>query len=120
MKRLAIITEIISPYRVPVFNALAERRVVDPHVIFLAENDATQRQWKVNHEAIRFSYEVLASRRWRVGGSMLLLNRRVGRALDQAQPNVVVAGGYNYPASWQAQKTCANLSQQSIPALTAA
>ena len=37
--RLIILTEIIAPYRIPVFNALAARSEVDLHVIFLAETD---------------------------------------------------------------------------------
>ena len=37
--RLVIITEIISPYRIPLFNALARQPNIDLHVIFLAETD---------------------------------------------------------------------------------
>ena len=107
MKRVCIVTEIVAPYRIPVFNALAERGVVKPHVIFLAENDATQRQWRVERERIRFSYEVLPHWRWRVGGSlggsMVLLNRGVARALRRTNPEALIVGGYNYLASWQAQ-----------------
>ena len=33
-RRLAILTEIIAPYRIPVFNALARRAELDLHVIF--------------------------------------------------------------------------------------
>ena len=44
-RRIVIITEIIAPYRIPVFNALAQRNGIDLHVIFLAETDSTQRQW---------------------------------------------------------------------------
>ncbi len=104
MTRLTIITEIVAPYRIPVFNALAERGMVEPHVIFLAENDVTQRQWRVESERIRFSFEILASWRKRVGGTMLLLNRGVESALERARPDVILAGGYNYPAMWQAQR----------------
>ena len=38
-RRLVIITEIIAPYRIPVFNALAREEGIDLHVIFLAESD---------------------------------------------------------------------------------
>jgi hypothetical protein len=46
--RVVIITEIIAPYRIPVFNALAQHDGMELHVIFLAENDCTQRQWLVH------------------------------------------------------------------------
>ena len=67
-RRLVIITEIISPYRIPLFNALAKRGDVDLHVIFLAETDSKLRQWHVYKEVISFSYEVLPSWRRRIAG----------------------------------------------------
>jgi hypothetical protein len=100
-RRLVITTEIISPYRIPVFNVLAEHPNVDLHVIFLAETDSSMRQWKVYKDEIRFSYEVLPHWRRRVAGYNLLLNRGVASALERARPDVIVCGGYGYLASWQ-------------------
>lgn len=100
--RLVILTEIISPYRIPVFNCLAQDPRVDLHVVFLSENDPGLRQWKVYKEEIRFSYEVLPSLRGRVGNYRVVLNGRVMAALRRAAPNAILCGGYNYPASWQA------------------
>jgi len=99
-RRLVITTEIISPYRIPVFNVLAEHPEVDLHVIFLAETDPSMRRWKVYKDEIRFSYEVLPHWRRRVAGYNLLLNRGVAPALERAQPDVIVCGGYGYLASW--------------------
>ena len=101
-KRLTIITEIISPYRIPLFNALTRREDVDLHVVFLAETDAALREWKVYKEEIQFSYEVLPSWRVRIAGYSLLLNRKVGQAMASARPEVILCGGYNYVASWRA------------------
>jgi glycosyltransferase involved in cell wall biosynthesis len=101
-RRLVITTEIISPYRIPVFNVLAQHPDVDLHVIFLAETDPSMRRWKVYKEEIRFSYEVLPHWRRRVAGYNILLNWGVASALERAQPDVIVCGGYGYPASWQA------------------
>jgi glycosyltransferase involved in cell wall biosynthesis len=98
--RVVIVTEIIAPYRIPVFNALARHQGIDLHVIFLAENDPTQRQWLVYKEEIRFSYQVLPSWRRRVGRHLFLLNRGAEAALQQAEPDVIVCGGYNYVSSW--------------------
>jgi 1,2-diacylglycerol 3-alpha-glucosyltransferase len=99
-RRLVLITEIIAPYRIPVFNALARRDGVDLHVIFLAETDKAVRQWHIYTDDIRFSYEVLPSWRWRAGKHSLLVNRGLWPALDAARPQAIVCGGYNYPASW--------------------
>jgi len=100
--RLVIITEIIAPYRVPVFNSLAARGDVDLHAVFLAETDPKLRQWTVPKDEIRFSYQVLPSFRLRLGNSNLLLNRGLDRALRQVRPDVIVCGGYNYPSAWRA------------------
>jgi len=99
---IVIITEIIAPYRIPVFNAAAERDDLDLHVIFLAESDPELRQWQVYRDEIRFSFEVLQHRRLRFGEASLLMNRGVSAALSRAKAQAVVCGGYNYPASWQA------------------
>jgi hypothetical protein len=101
-RRVVIITEIIAPYRIPVFNALAQYDGIDLHVIFLAESDRTQRQWLVYKEEIRFSYQVLPSWRCRFGRHSLLLNWGAKTALRQAAPDFIVCGGYNYVASWRA------------------
>ncbi len=100
-RRLVITTEIISPYRIPVFNALAEHPDVDLHVIFLAETDPSMRRWKIYKDEIRFSYEVLPHWRRRIAGYNVLLNRGAASALERAQPDVIVCGGYGYLASWQ-------------------
>lgn len=100
--KLAIITEIIAPYRIPVFNALAQRRELDLHVIFLSENDPSLRQWQVYKEEIKFQYDVLPSWRWRLGRYNLLINRGVLSALNKINPDALLCGGYNYLASWQA------------------
>ena len=100
-RRVVIITEIIAPYRIPVFNALAQHDGIDLHVIFLAENDHTQRQWLVYKDEIRFSYQVLRSWRQRAGRHSFLLNWGAKTALQRAEPDFVVCGGYNHVAAWQ-------------------
>ena len=101
-RKIVILTEIISPYRIPVFNALAGRAGVDLQVIFLAETDKALRKWPIYTDEIRFPYQVLPSCRLRAGKRGLLLNRGLCPALDTARPQTILCGGYNYPASWQA------------------
>jgi glycosyltransferase involved in cell wall biosynthesis len=99
--KLVIVTEIIAPYRIPVFNALAARREINLHVMFLAESDASLRQWRVYKDEIKFPYEVLPSWRQRFGRYNVLLNRGVLSALNKIRPDAVSCGGYNYLASWE-------------------
>jgi len=100
--RVALVTEIISPYRIPVFNALARQKAIELHVIFLAETDPTQRHWLVYKDEIEFSYEVLPSWRRRWSTSHILLNRGMWAALERFGPDSILCGGYNYPAFWEA------------------
>jgi len=100
--KLVILTEIIAPYRIPVFNALARLDGISLHVIFLSENDPGLRQWRVYKNEIQFSFEVLPSWRCRLGRYNILVNRGVSRALHKAAPDAILCGGYNYIASWQA------------------
>jgi glycosyltransferase involved in cell wall biosynthesis len=102
MTRLALLTEIISPYRIPLFNALARQEGLDLHVIFLAETDPHLRQWQVYKEEIKFSYQVLPSWRRRLGKYNALLNYGIGRALTAAAPDIILCAGYSYVASWRA------------------
>ena len=101
-RRLVILSEIIAPYRIPVFNALARIPEIDLHVVFLAESDPGLREWRVYKDEIRFSYQVLRSWRQRIAGHKLLLNRGMKEALRGANPDAILCGGYNYPAAWQA------------------
>jgi glycosyltransferase involved in cell wall biosynthesis len=101
-RRLVVITEIIAPYRIPVFNALAMRNDIDFQVAFLSETDPSLRQWRVYKDEIQFHYTVLPAFRWRLGKYNLLINRGVHTMLDRMRPESILCGGYNYLASWQA------------------
>jgi glycosyltransferase involved in cell wall biosynthesis len=101
-RRLVTLSEIIAPYRIPVFNALARHDGIDLHVIFLAESDPKLRQWLVYKDEIDFSYQILPSRRQTFLGHNLILNRGLRDSLRQAAPDTILCGGYNYVASWQA------------------
>jgi glycosyltransferase involved in cell wall biosynthesis len=100
-RRLLLMTEIISPYRIPVFNALAAHLEIDLHVLFLSETDPSLRQWHVYKEEIRFAYDVLPSFRRRLGRFNLLLNHGGVAALQRLRPDVILCAGYSYLASWQ-------------------
>jgi len=99
---MVLMTELIAPYRIPVFNALARREEIELHVIFLSRTDSSMRQWRVYEEEIQFSYEVLPCWRSRVGKFNVLLNRGLPESLRNIRPDVIVCGGYNYVSSWQA------------------
>lgn len=97
-KKIVLLTEIISPYRVPVFNELAAHPAIDLRVIFFAETER-ERSWRVPTEKIRFSYEVLPGVAFPLPGRFpVFLNPGLWAALRREAPEVLIAGGYHHPS----------------------
>ncbi|MBK9123567.1 MAG: glycosyltransferase family 4 protein [Chloroflexi bacterium] len=105
--RVAVLTEIISPYRIPLLNRLAEYPDIDLTVIFLSETERL-REWRVEKEKIRFKYEVLPGRvvtKTYQNGS-LFLNPSIVTAISRGNFETVVIGGYHHPSYWLALAYC--------------
>jgi glycosyltransferase involved in cell wall biosynthesis len=102
--RVVILTEIPSPYRIPLFNALAARDDVDPLVLFLAERDPTH-PYPFYADELHISWRVLSGRAI-LGRRWIVLSRGVARALAAHDADVVVVGGWNQPAFWAAALWC--------------
>jgi glycosyltransferase involved in cell wall biosynthesis len=99
--RLLILTEIPAPFRVPLFNALASDPAVELCVAFLAEHDP-RRSYHVYREEFAFNDVVLPGRSIRRGGRWIVVSRGVLRLLRRFRPDVVIVGGWNQPAFWEA------------------
>lgn len=102
MTRVALLTEIPAPYRIPLFNALAER--VDLRVLFLRERNP-DRPFDLHRDELRFEWAVLPGADLSVGGRWIVVNRCVRSALRGA--DAVLVGGWNQPAFWAAVAWCA-------------
>jgi glycosyltransferase involved in cell wall biosynthesis len=102
--KLALLTEIPAPYRIPLFNALADR--IEFRALFLARADPRRPYYELHEEEWRFAYRVLAGRQLRHGSRWVVLSRGVGRELADFQPDAVGVGGWNQPAFWQASAYC--------------
>ncbi len=102
--RLALLTEIPAPYRIPLFNALSER--VDLRVLFLAERDPRRGFYELHRDEWRFDNRVLRGAQLQRGARWLVLNRAVVRELRRFRPDAVAVGGWNQPAFWLALAYC--------------
>jgi glycosyltransferase involved in cell wall biosynthesis len=102
--RLALLTEIPAPYRIPLFNALAER--LDLRVLFLAERDPRRAFYELHRDEWRFDHRVLGGPQLRRGGRWVVFSRRVLRELRRFHPDAVAVGGWNQPAFWLALAYC--------------
>jgi glycosyltransferase involved in cell wall biosynthesis len=99
--KLALVTEIPAPFRVPLFNALAER--VELRVFFLAARDPRRTHYRVHEDEMRFDYRILDAWELVRGGRWLVVSRGSRRALREFGPDAVIAGGWNQPAMWLAR-----------------
>jgi len=90
--KLAIVTNILTPYRIPLFAAMAEQ--VDSLTVLLMAEREENRQWAFGE--LPFQTEVL--RGWHVrpkGAEVSLhLNYGVMRRLRQLNPDIVLSGGF--------------------------
>jgi len=99
--RLRLLTEIPAPYRIPLFNALADR--VDLTVLFLRERNP-DRPYGLHAGEMRFGWRVLPGFDVTLGGRWLVANGGLARGLRGA--DAVLLGGWNQPAFWQALAWC--------------
>jgi glycosyltransferase involved in cell wall biosynthesis len=101
--RLAILTNILTPYRIPLYEAL-RRRVDDFTVLLMAEREEN-RDWKLSPHS--FKTEVLPGIHFRPFGYSvsLHLNHGVTSVLRRINPDIVLSGGFG-PANLSAWLYC--------------
>ncbi len=101
--KLTVVTNILAPYRMPLFAGL-QRRVEKFSVLLMADREEN-RQWTIGD--VPFDVEVLPGFHYRRKGQdvALHLNYGVLTALKRFNPDVVVSGGYA-PANIQALLYC--------------
>lgn len=102
--RIALLTEIPAPYRIPLFNALAEQ--VEFRALFLAQADPRRPFYEPHRDEWRFDHRFLPGRGLRRGGRWVVFNRGVLRELRSFRPDAVGVGGWNQPAFWTALAHC--------------
>lgn len=96
--RIMLVTTIMAPYRVPVFNALAAIDGVTLSVIYLSET-APHRSWNINHEDMNHDYAVLRER-YRIDRDNTWMHFSTGlrREAGRWKPDVMLLGGWDQPA----------------------
>lgn len=100
--KVIILTETISPYRIPVFNEIAKKLGQQLRVFFMGESEK-RRYWKIYREKIRFCYCVLP-------GILLqgkcsepyFFNPTVLYKLLRYSPEIIIISGYSQLSSFLA------------------
>lgn len=97
--RVALVTEIVAPYRIPVFNAMNRLLGGRLDVIFINETEG-RRSWPIYREEIEFDYVVLGGVRFNVpyrGDSQpVYLARPLVTRLERGGYRVVLMGGWSH------------------------
>jgi len=90
--KLAVVTNILTPYRVPLFKALAQK--CEEFTVLLMVEQEENRQWEIG--SVPFRTELLPGWHIRPKGAevSLHLNYGVIRRLRRLSPDVVLSGGF--------------------------
>lgn len=101
--KLAVVTNILAPYRVPLFEAMSRR--VDDLTVFLMAKTEENRQWDIG--PVAFKTQVLPGLHFKPPSAEVSLHWNYGvvSALRSANPDVVMSGGFA-PANIEAYLYC--------------
>lgn len=96
--KVVVLTDIMAPYRIPVFNELAKQTDFDFHVIFFAEM-AGDRKWEVHKETMQFNYRIVPG----IGIPLrdrfpAFLTPGLFQTLCELKPDVIICSGYHHPS----------------------
>jgi glycosyltransferase involved in cell wall biosynthesis len=100
--RLAVVTDIMAPYRMPLLNAVAEK-LGDRFAVFFMGDQTQNRLWHSLTEQAAFRYLILPGRDIASHpglGFNQFWNPGMFRALRDFDPQVIVVGGYHHPTSY--------------------
>lgn len=97
---LAIVTEIPTPYRAPLYDLLASRGAVTPHVLYLVERELSRTTLAVacaghRHEHLRGGGLALRTRQ---GPFTWKWTRGLAARLEALHPDAVLVSGWAHPA----------------------
>ncbi len=97
-KKVFLLTEIVSPYRVPVFNHIAKENQFDFKVLFLS-GISGGRKWQMHEEDMDFDYEIIRGFKLSLPLRFpIFFNPSLWKLLTQGNPDVVICGGYQHPS----------------------
>jgi len=105
--KIAIIINIISPYRISLFNYIRKQSNFDFKVFTLAMNEEN-REWKITKNKIKYDYQILPGWHFFIRSKEISihLNRGILKIFCEYNPDIVITSGYDSLAYWQAFLYC--------------
>lgn len=98
--RVALIHNILAPYRIGLFNAVASKTEINFTILLGRMNHPTRRRWKTSLEDVEADARLLRTVSYNHRSGALDFSTNVPSALTQLQPDVVVVTGWDLPANW--------------------
>jgi glycosyltransferase involved in cell wall biosynthesis len=92
MLRIALVTNELPPYRLPLFRMLAAAPGIELQVLFCSRREPN-RQWEL--PPLEFEHVFLNEHIFSVGGRYIHSNPEVIPALRRFGPHVIITGGFN-------------------------
>ena len=109
MKKIILVTNIISPYRIPLYNYISQNEDFEFKVIALAEKEEN-REWKLQKDKINFNYQILPGWhlffRKKTREIPVHINIGILNLIWKYRPDIVITSGYDSLAYWQAFFYC--------------
>jgi glycosyltransferase involved in cell wall biosynthesis len=98
-KRVVLITNIPTPYRIPLYNALFEecnKRGMKFTVVF-ASKGYKRRKWKIDFDKIKFPHHFLPSAKISFGGNgrVLFTYSNILKTLSWLSPDLIISAGFS-------------------------
>ncbi len=105
--KVLLVTNIIPPYRVPLYEYISKVENLDFKLIALAENEAN-REWQIAKDQIKLNYSVLSGIHKFIQSREIAihLNWGLGKAILRYKPDIVITSGYDMLAYWEAFLYC--------------
>lgn len=101
---IVIVTNLPTPYRVPLFNLLSKRltnRGWQLTVVFLVRHYA-RRKWTVDERTLEFDHIYVEGGHAVVGDALIAFSPTLFQSLMRLQPDAVIVGSMGFPAVWSA------------------
>ena len=99
---IALVHNILPPYRVPLFNALSAHSEGEFVVLLARDTHSHRRSWRVPWEDVAFRMQRLHTAGLHLGSRAVDLSFGVGAALTDLNATAVIVAGWDLPASWSA------------------
>jgi len=97
VKKILLITNIIAPYRITMFNEI-NKQIKDDFCVWFMRETEPNRQWKINYKNIKFPYTILKGFTINLKYPIekyLHINPGFYKKLIKYKPDVVIVGGYD-------------------------